>query len=65
MSPHAPAIAAPAARPAASASLPASNPFARPSTLPLQVPDFSKIRDTDYLPAILAGMAEQKRGVIA
>ena len=38
-------------------ALPASNPFAKPSTLPFQAPDFSKIKDSDYLPAILAGMA--------
>ena len=62
-----PAEAAPkkAARPAASATLAASNPFAKPSTLPFQAPDFSKIKDADYLPAILAGMAEQKREVMA
>jgi peptidyl-dipeptidase Dcp len=48
-----------------SAALPASNPFAKPSTLPFQAPDFSKIKDSDYLPAILAGMAEQKREVAA
>ena len=54
-----------AARPAAAATLPASNPFAKPSTLPFQAPDFSKIKDTDYLPAIIAGMAEQKREVLA
>jgi len=52
-----------AAAPTASATLPASNPFARPSTLPLQAPDFSKIKDSDYLPALLAGMAQQKREV--
>jgi peptidyl-dipeptidase Dcp len=45
----------------APASLPASNPFAKPSTLPFQTPDFSKIKDSDYLPALLAGMAQQKR----
>src|SRR5690349_2228675 len=50
---------------AASATLPASNPFARPSTLPFQTPDFSKIKDSDYLPALLAGMAQQKREVLA
>src|SRR5258708_19316782 len=50
---------------AASATLPASNPFAKPSILPLQTPDFSKIKDSDYLPALLAGMAEQKREVTA
>ncbi|MFL6725262.1 MAG: M3 family metallopeptidase [Sphingomicrobium sp.] len=61
-----PALAAPArAKPAASATLPASNPFARPSTLPFQTPDFSRIKDSDYLPALLAGMAEQKREVTA
>src|SRR3954447_11209665 len=50
---------------AASAGLPASNPFAKPSTLPFQAPDFSRIKDSDYLPALLAGMAEQKREVTA
>jgi len=50
---------------AASATLPSSNPFARPSTLPFHTPDFSRIKDTDYLPALLAGMAEQKREVTA
>jgi peptidyl-dipeptidase Dcp len=48
---------------AAPATLPASNPFAKPSTLPFQTPDFSRIKDSDYLPALLAGMAEQKREV--
>src|SRR4051794_34491785 len=48
-----------------SATLPASNPFAKPSTLPFQTPDFSRIKDTDYLPALLAGMAQQKREVTA
>src|SRR5437868_12099205 len=61
-----PALAAPGrAKPATAATLPASNPFARPSTLPFETPDFSKIRDRDYLPALLAGMAEQKREVTA
>jgi peptidyl-dipeptidase Dcp len=49
----------------ASATLPASNPFAKPSTLPLQAPDFSKIKDSDYLPALLAGMAQQKSEITA
>ena len=53
------------ARPAAAATLPASSPFAKPSTLPFGTPDFSKIKDSDYLPALLAGMAEQKREVTA
>jgi len=50
---------------AASATLPASNPFAQPSTLPMQAPDFSRIKDSDYLPALIAGMAQQKREVTA
>ncbi|HEX6741564.1 MAG TPA: M3 family metallopeptidase [Sphingomicrobium sp.] len=58
--------AAPAPRKASAAAvLPASNPFAKPSALALQTPDFSKIKDSDYLPALLAGMAEQKREVMA
>src|SRR5690348_1087454 len=61
-----PGFAAPSrAKATASAALPASNPFANPSTLPLQAPDFSKIKDSDYLPALLAGMAQQKREVLA
>jgi len=59
-----PAAAAPRTA-ASAATLPASNPFAQPSTLTLQTPDFSKIKDSDYLPAILAGMAQQKREVMA
>ncbi len=60
-------VAAPAKRsaPAASATLPASNPFAKASTLPLQAPDFSRIKDSDYLPALMAGMAQQKAEVTA
>ena len=64
----APAIAAPkkpSSAASAPAKLPASNPFANPSTLPFETPDFSKIKDSDYLPALLAGMAEQKREVLA
>lgn len=63
-----PAVAAPAAaRPAATApaTLPSSNPFAKPSTLPFQTPDFARIKDSDYLPAIVAGMAQQKREIAA
>src|SRR6476469_3272515 len=48
-----------------SASLPASNPFAKASTLPFETPDFSRIKDSDYLPALLAGMAQQKSEVTA
>src|SRR6476646_4669128 len=60
-----PALSAPAkAKGSVSATLPASNPFAQPSTLPFQAPDFSKIKDSDYLPALLAGMAQQKAEVM-
>src|SRR5271170_3380227 len=36
-----------------------SNPFYAPSTLPFHAPPFDKIKDTDYQPAIEAGMAQQ------
>ncbi|HEX3471929.1 MAG TPA: peptidyl-dipeptidase Dcp [Silvibacterium sp.] len=36
-----------------------SNPFYAPSSLPYQAPPFDKIKDTDYQPAIEAGMAQQ------
>src|SRR6476659_10726257 len=49
----------------AAATLPASNPFAQPSALPFQTPDFARIKDSDYLPAILAGIAQQKAEVAA
>lgn len=41
------------------------NPFYAASRLPFQAPDFSRIRDVDYQPAIEAGMDEQKREVRA
>src|SRR5579872_1758789 len=61
----APAVAAPHKSPPAAARMSATNPFAKPSTLPFQAPDFSRIKDTDYLPALLAGMAQQKQEVLA
>ena len=36
-----------------------ANPFYAPSSLPFQAPPFDKIQDSDYQPAIEAGMAEQ------
>ncbi|HTB53549.1 MAG TPA: peptidyl-dipeptidase Dcp [Ferruginibacter sp.] len=39
--------------------LPISNPFSTVSTLPYQVPDFSKIKDADYKPAFEEGIKEQ------
>lgn len=38
-----------------------SNPFYRASTLPFQAPAFEKIKDSDYQPALEAGIAEQLR----
>ena len=37
-----------------------SNPFYAASTLPYQAPPFDKIHDTDYQPAIEAGIAQQR-----
>jgi peptidyl-dipeptidase Dcp len=42
-----------------------SNPFYAPSTLPYQAPPFDKIHDTDYQPAIEAGIAQQHDEVLA
>lgn len=39
--------------------LPETNPFKYPSTLPYQAPAFNKFKDTDYKPAIEAGIEEQ------
>jgi len=44
---------------AAGAEFGPSNPFYAASTLPFQAPPFDKIKDTDYQPAIEAGMAQQ------
>ena len=41
------------------------NPFYAPSTLPFHAPLFDKIKDSDYQPAIDAGMAEQRKEVEA
>ena len=41
------------------------NPFYAASSLPFQAPPFDKIKDTDYQPAIDAGMAEQRKEVRA
>lgn len=35
------------------------NPFASPSTLPFELPDFTRIRTEHYRPAVEAGMAQQ------
>jgi peptidyl-dipeptidase Dcp len=36
-----------------------ANPFHQPSTLPYHAPPFDRIKDTDYRPAIEAGMADE------
>jgi peptidyl-dipeptidase Dcp len=43
----------------ATASFGPSNPFYAHSTLPFHAPPFDKIKDSDYQPAIDAGMAQQ------
>src|SRR5580698_6655124 len=53
------------ATPATAASFDASNPFYAPSSLPFQAPPFDKIHDSDYQPAIEAGMAQQLEEVRA
>lgn len=42
-----------------------TNPFARSSDLPYGLTDFRAVREEHYLPAILAGMAEQRAEVEA
>ncbi len=42
-----------------------SNPFYAASTLPFQAPPFDKIKDSDYQPAIEAGMEEQLKEIRA
>jgi peptidyl-dipeptidase Dcp len=37
-----------------------TNPFSAPSTLPYGLPDYATIREEHYLPALLAGMAQQR-----
>ncbi len=50
---------------AATAEFGPSNPFYTASTLPFQAPPFDKIKDSDYQPAIEAGMAKQLEEVQA
>jgi peptidyl-dipeptidase Dcp len=42
-----------------------NNPFYAASTLPFHAPPFDKIKDSDYQPAIDAGMAEQRQEIRA
>ena len=39
----------------------ATNPLLTPSTLPFGAPPFDRIKDSDYLPAFRAGIAQQAR----
>ncbi|TAN04160.1 MAG: M3 family peptidase [Rhodanobacteraceae bacterium] len=56
--------ATPAAPGAAThADVNASNPFFKPSTLPFGAPDFSKIKDSDYVPAMEEGMRLQMQEI--
>jgi peptidyl-dipeptidase Dcp len=41
------------------------NPFYAPSALPFQAAPFDRIKDSDYQPAIEAGMAEQRKEIHA
>jgi len=50
---------------AVSATIGPENPFYAESTLPYHAPPFDKIKDTDYQPALEAGMAEQIKEVEA
>jgi peptidyl-dipeptidase Dcp len=54
-----------AAAQANDASFGPQNPFCAPSTLPFEAPPFDKIKDSDYQPAIDAGIAAQLKEVEA
>jgi peptidyl-dipeptidase Dcp len=60
------AIAACTARAqSAGAAFSASNPFYAPSNLPFHAPPFDKIKDSDFQPAIDAGIADQQKEIDA
>jgi peptidyl-dipeptidase Dcp len=50
---------------AAPAGFGPESPFYAASTLPFQAPPFDRIKDTDYQPAIEAGMADQLKAIEA
>jgi len=50
---------------AQTAALSPDNPFAAESTLPFHAPDFARIHDGDYAPALDAGIAQKKQEVVA
>lgn len=47
----------------AATALSPDNPFARESTLPFKWPPLDKIKNEHYVPAMDAGMAEQRKEV--
>ena len=57
------AEAAPAAAAAQTAGAITANPFYKASTLPFEAPDFSKIKNADFQPAIEEGMKLQRAEV--
>ena len=59
------AAAAAAQMPPAASAFGPANPFYAPSALPFKAPPFDKIKDSEYQPAIDAGMAEQIKEVEA
>src|ERR1700759_5330749 len=52
-------IATPGTTPGSSSQFGPGNPFYGARTLPFQAPPFDSIQDSDYQPAIEAGMAQQ------
>lgn len=44
-------------------SVPADNPLLQRSSLPFGAPDFSKIRNTDYLPALKEGIRQTRENI--
>jgi len=50
--------------PAQTAAFGPQNPFYAPSSLPFHAPPFSRIHDSDYQPAIEAGMAQQEKEIL-
>ncbi len=64
-SPNAVAKNASKASQTATAAFGPSNPFYAPSTLPFKAPPFDKIKDTDFQPAIEAGIAQHQAEIEA
>jgi len=59
------AVMQPEAARAATPPVSSAGPFAQESTLPYHAPDFSKIRDSDFEPAIEAGIAAKRAEIAA